>query len=85
MVGAVLGAVVALAVAVGISIGTSGRTSRHGCIYVTIPAATGAEEVYRCGEQARSTCLSAGTPGAFSEAAARSIATQCRKAGLPVR
>jgi hypothetical protein len=81
----VVGAVVALAVAVAISIGTSGKTSRHGCIYVTIPAATGAEEVYRCGAEARSTCLSVGTPGAFSEASARSIAAHCRKASLPVR
>jgi hypothetical protein len=85
MVGAVLGAVVALAIAVAISIGSSGRASRHGCIYVTIPAATGAEEVYRCGAEARSTCSSARTPGVFSEASARAIAAQCRKAGLPVR
>jgi hypothetical protein len=85
LVGGVLGAVVALAVAVAIALGTGGLASGHGCIRLTIPAATGAEEVNRCGAEARSTCSSARTPGVFSEASARAIAAQCRKAGLPVR
>jgi hypothetical protein len=84
LVAGVLGVVALLAVALVVSLTTGGHTSGHGCIYVTIPAATGAEEIYRCGAAARSTCASVGTPGAFAPEAARSITTECRKAGLPL-
>jgi hypothetical protein len=84
MIGAVVGAVAAILVAVVIALATSGRTSSHGCIYVTIPAATGAQEIAQCGVEAASTCTSAGTPGAFTQESARAIAAECRKAGLAV-
>ena len=80
---AVLAVTAALIVAVVISLFTASQTSRHGCIYVTIPAATGAAQINECGEQARATCLSTSTPGAFAPQAAHSIAAECRKAGLP--
>jgi hypothetical protein len=84
MVGSVLGAVAAVVVVLAISLGTSARSSSHGCIYATIPGVVGAVEVYECGNAARSTCRSVGTPGAYARGAAQSIATECRKAGLPV-
>jgi hypothetical protein len=66
-----------------VSIGSSGKHSGHGCIYATIPGAVGAQEIYQCGGEARSTCLAVATPGAFTAQAARAVATECRKAGLP--
>jgi hypothetical protein len=83
MIGAVLGAMAVVAVVLVISIATAGKTSAHGCIYATIPGAVGAQEVNECGGQARSTCQSTTTPGAYTPQAARSIAAECRKAGLP--
>ncbi len=84
MVGGVLVVVVAVVVTLAISLASPGRSSAHGCIYATIPAATGAQEINRCGAAARATCATARAPGAFTRQAAPVIATQCRKAGLPV-
>jgi hypothetical protein len=84
MIGAVLGIVAALVVALVISLATAGPSSSHGCIYVTIPADTGAQEINLCGAKARSTCASALRPGAFTRQAAPVVARECRKAGLPV-
>jgi hypothetical protein len=84
MVGAVLTVVVALVVAVVIALAAGGRTSSRGCIYATVPAATGAQEVSQCGAAAASTCASVRAPGAYTVQAARVIATECRKAGLAV-
>jgi hypothetical protein len=84
MIGGVLAAVVAILVAVVISLATDGRTSAHGCIYATVPAATGAQELSECGATAASTCASVGSPGAYPQQAARVIAAECRKAGLRV-
>jgi hypothetical protein len=84
MLRGVLGVVAALAVVLVVSLLVNGQSSSHGCIYVTIPAATGAQQVSECGATARSTCLSTSTPGAYTEQAARSIESECRKAGLAV-
>jgi hypothetical protein len=84
MVGGVLAVVVALVVAVVIAFAAGGRTSSHGCIYATVPAATGAQEVSQCGAAAASTCASVSAPGAYTAQAARVIAAECRKAGLRV-
>jgi hypothetical protein len=75
----------ALIVAIVISLLAAGKTSSRGCIYVTIPAATGAEQINQCGDAARGTCLSTSTTGAFAPEAAQAVAVECRKAGLPVR
>ena len=74
---------VVLIVAIVISLVAAGKTSSRGCIYVTIPAATGAEQINQCGDAARATCLSTSTPGAFAPQAAQSIAAECHKARLP--
>lgn len=84
MVGGVLGAIAVLAVVLVISFASSAPSSKSGCIYATIPAATGAQQVHQCGSAARSTCSSVDAPGAFTAQAARTLATECRKAGLPV-
>jgi hypothetical protein len=84
MIGGVLAVVAALAIALVISLAAAGPTSAHGCIYVTIPADTGAQEINQCGENARSTCSSALDPHAFPAQSSRVVAAECRKAGLPV-
>ena len=84
MVGGVLGAVVALALVLVISLSSGGPTSARGCIYATIPAATGAQQVNECGTAARNTCQSVHQPGAYTAQAADTIAAACRKAGLAV-
>jgi hypothetical protein len=84
IIGGVLGAVAAIVVALGVSIGSSGPSSSNGCIYATIPGVVGAVQVHECGAQAHSTCNSVFAPGAYAPGAARTIAAECRKAGLPV-
>jgi hypothetical protein len=84
MVGGAVAAVVAILVAIVIALAAGRRTSSHGCIYATVPAATGAQEVSQCGAAAASTCTSVRAPGAYTPQAARVIAVQCRKAGLAV-
>jgi hypothetical protein len=84
MIGGVLGVVAALLVVLVISIASSGPSSKSGCIYATIPAATGAQQVHECGATARSTCATVLTPGAYTAQAAQTLAAECRKAGLRV-
>ena len=83
MIGAVLAVLAIGAIALVISFATAAPDSSNGCIYVTLPAATGAQQINQCGAQARDTCASVRTPGAFTTGAANSIAAACRKAGLP--
>jgi hypothetical protein len=84
MISGVLATVVVLALVLVISFATSAPSSKSGCIYATIPAATGAQQVSECGAAARSTCTTVLTPGAFTAQAAETLASECRKAGLPV-
>ncbi len=84
MIGGVIAITGALVVAVVIALAAGGRTSSHGCIYATVPAATGAQDIAECGGAASSTCATVRTPGAFTRQAARTIAEQCRQAGLAV-
>jgi hypothetical protein len=79
-----IGGVVTLALAVVavIAITTTGRSSGNGCVDVTIPYALGGQEIYKCGQAARSFCIGAGQPGGFTGSAGHLIAVQCRKAGL---
>jgi len=84
IIGTVLVAVALLTFALLISLVVAGPSSANGCIYVTVPAATGAQQIDQCGAEARSTCESARMPGAFTTGAAQSIVAACRKARLPV-
>jgi hypothetical protein len=72
----------ALALVAVIAITTSGRSSGNGCVDVTIPYALGGQEFYKCGNAARTFCVSSGQPGGFTGTAGQAIAVQCRKAGL---
>jgi hypothetical protein len=84
LISGILVVVAAVMVVLAISFGTAGPTSSDGCIYVTIPAATGAQQIHQCGTEARDTCGSARTRGAFTSDAAQSIVAACRKARIPV-
>lgn len=72
----------ALAVIAVIAVTTSGHSSGKGCVDVTIPYALGGQEIYKCGQAARSFCITAGRPGGYTGQAGDTIAEQCRKAGL---
>jgi hypothetical protein len=84
MIGGALASVAVVAIALVISIGTAGKSSAHGCIYATIPGAVGAQQISECGASARQTCRTVRAPGAFTVESARTIAIECRRAGLPV-
>jgi hypothetical protein len=80
----VVGLVAALGVVLIISFATAGKSSSHGCIYATFAGVVGADQISQCGAVARSTCATVYRPGTFTPASARTIAAQCRKAGLPI-
>jgi hypothetical protein len=84
LIGIVLVALTALLIALVVSLVTAAPSSSNGCIYVVIPAATGAQQVNECGARARSTCESAKMPGTFTSNSAQSVVAACRKARLPV-
>ena len=84
MVSGVLAAVVVLALVLVISFSSGGPSSKRGCIYATIPGDVGAQQINQCGAQARDTCQSVNAPVAFTKQAAAVLASECRKAGLPV-
>lgn len=84
IVAGVLGTVAALAAVLVISLVSSGPSSARGCIYATISGVVGAQQVHECGTSARNTCRTVYAPGAYAAPAARTIASECRKAGLPV-
>ena len=81
MVGGVLALVAVGIVVILISLGSGGRAAASGCIDVKAPGATGAVELYRCGADARSLCSSSGSVGG---AFGRAVASECRRAGIPV-
>jgi hypothetical protein len=84
LIGLILAVVAALIVAFVVSLASGGRASARGCIYLTLPAVTGAQQINECGAQARDTCSSVHRPGAFNRAGAEAVAAACRRAGLPV-
>lgn len=84
LLGGVLSAVVALAVVVAVALATAGHSTGNGCIDVNISSSLGNQEFYRCGAAARAMCASVDTPGGFTGAAGRAVATECRKLALPV-
>jgi hypothetical protein len=79
-----LAAVAALIAVVVLSFVVSGHHTGGGCIDADVPYSIGGQEVYRCGAAARATCAAIGTPAGFTGAAGRTVATECRKVGLPV-
>jgi hypothetical protein len=84
MVGGVAAVLAAFAVVLIISLSTADRKSAHGCISVGLAYSTGGAQIYRCGASAREMCAGVGRTGGPVGATARSLSTECRKAGLPV-
>jgi hypothetical protein len=84
MITSILGFVAAAAVVLVISFASSGRGTSNGCVDVTVQYFTGGTEIYKCGAEARALCASVGLPGGQNGAVGRAVATECRKAGLPV-
>jgi hypothetical protein len=82
--GLVAALVAIFALAVVVAVITAGHSSGHGCIDVQIPSATGGSETFKCGAQARAMCRLVGARDGFRGTAGGAIATECRKAGLPV-
>ena len=72
-------------IAVVISIASQGKSSSRGCLHVTFAGPVGAEQINQCGAGARSLCSTVNAAASTYSADARAtIATGCRKAGLPV-
>lgn len=84
MIRGVLGILGLLVVALVISFATSTRKSGHGCVSVALAYSTGGQQIYRCGASAKALCAGVGKPGGITGPPARTVATECRKAGLPV-
>ena len=84
VVGAALAMLAALVVVLVVALSSGEHSSGNGCVYVNLPYSTGGASLYQCGSQARATCDSVGRTNAFTGPAATAVATQCRKAGLPV-
>ena len=79
-----LATLAALVVVVIIAISTADPTSGKGCVNVTVASSMGAQPLSACGARARTMCSLAGTPGGYTGTLARALATECRKAGIPV-
>lgn len=84
IVGVMAAVVAALVIVVVIAVLSAGHSTGNGCIDVQIPSPVGGSELYKCGGEARSVCRLAGRPGGYGGSAGAAIATECRKAGLPV-
>ena len=84
MIGGVTAIVAILAIVLIVSLASPGPRSANGCLHLTTPAATGAQEIDQCGAAARATCASALAPGGFPATTEREIAANCRQAGLRV-
>jgi hypothetical protein len=84
IIGGVLATVAAVAVALVISFATAGPSSARGCIHATIPGVVGAVQIDQCGAAARTICAAVYAPGNYAPGAARTLAIECRKAGLTV-
>lgn len=84
MIGGGLGVLAAVVVVLVIALAGGERSSGHGCISVGLAYSTGGTQLYRCGASARALCSGVGQPGGTAGVAARSLATECRKAGLAV-
>lgn len=84
MVGGVLALVAAFVIAFAFSLGTTTKKSGHGCVSVALAYSTGGQQVYRCGAEARALCAGVGHAGGITGKPAQTVATECRKAGVPV-
>lgn len=84
LIGGVLGTIAVVAIVLAVSLGTSGPSSARGCIHATVVGPVGAVQINECGAAARSICTTVYAPGAYPPSGVRTLAAECRKAGLPV-
>jgi hypothetical protein len=84
LIGGVLGAVAVVAVVLAVSLGTAGPSSANGCVHATVAGPVGAVQINQCGAAAQSICATVYAPGAYPPTGVRTLADECRKAGLPV-
>lgn len=85
LLGGVGAMVAALVIVLVIAFATGGaKQSGHGCISVALAYSTGGDQIYRCGAAARQMCAGVDQPGGITGLPARSVAAECRKAGLRV-
>ena len=73
-----------IVIAVVVSLAASGPSSGHGCVHATYPGPVGAEQVNECGAGARTLCATLRASSGYGPEALRTIASECRKAGLAV-
>lgn len=78
------GITVVIVVGVVIALAAGGPSSGNGCVHAIFPGPVGAEQVNQCGSGARSLCATVHSSGQYSAEAVRTIAAECRRAGLPV-
>lgn len=82
----VAGVALALALVSIVSLSSSSSpTPARGCIYASVPGATGATEFRQCGAAARQLCASLGPREGLGPYGASVVGRACRKAGLPTR
>lgn len=84
IIGTASGLLLIALAAFAISLATAGRSSGNGCVSVTVQYVTGGTQLYRCGAQARALCSSTTQTNGSNRAFERAVASECRKAGLPV-
>ena len=84
MLRAVAAGAAILVIGVIVSFAVPGQSSGHGCLHLTVPAATGAQEIDRCGAAARDICATVRAPGSFAPEAEQAIEANCRRAGLRI-
>jgi len=68
-----------------VSLVVSPPAPRHGCIDAVYAGPVGAEQIHRCGTEARTLCAQLGTTAGFTGEAARTIAAACHRAGYATR
>jgi hypothetical protein len=78
------GVTAVIVIGVVIALVAGGQSSSDGCVHATFPGPVGAEQVNQCGSGARSLCTTLRSSGQYGPEAVRTIAAECRRAGLAV-
>lgn len=84
MVSGVAAMAAALAVVLVIALATGEKISANGCVEVNLPYSVGGAALHACGDRARAMCAQVGRSAGFVGPSAEAVATQCRKAHVPV-
>jgi hypothetical protein len=82
MIAGVVGVLALMVVVLVIAVASTGKKPGHGCVSVALAYSTGGEQIDRCGAAARALCGGVGRVGGVTGAAAETLSTACRKAGI---